>query len=115
MSAKHMTATWQGHRNDLPEGRAWLVTTEDDHRYTVTFYRGWNGLRWAMCRCAAYNHGNLCRHILFAAHSDSILTGVPMLAPEEIKKAPDEPMSDFEQEIAMHMSAEAEDRRSYAR
>lgn len=94
-TTKRLTATFNGQRKQLPEGRAWLVQTEKGHRYIVTFFKGWNGYRFGTCQCKAYNCGMLCRHLLFAANADAMLTGVPTLPAEEIKRVPVEPFEVF--------------------
>lgn len=78
----NICAAWNGSRFDLPEGREWLVTTNDNpaekpHRYLVAVWVESELGRVASCQCRAFQFGNPCRHIKYVALVDSILTGAP--------------------------------------
>lgn len=79
----NICASWNGSRFDLPEGREWLVTTNDNpaerpHAYVVTVWVEEGLGRIASCRCDAFRFGNPCRHIRYAQAVDSILTNAPV-------------------------------------
>jgi uncharacterized Zn finger protein len=58
---------------------AYLVITQENHRYTVRFNRV-DGVRFGRCTCAAGVRGIPCRHLVKAAFVDSAFTGYPMEA-----------------------------------
>jgi hypothetical protein len=71
-------ATYFKTRHDLPQGREWLVTTENEHSYVVTVWVEEELGRLASCRCKAFSFGQPCRHIRFVAYADSFLTRAPL-------------------------------------
>lgn len=76
-------ASYSATRFDLPEGREWLVTTNDNpaerpHRYLVAVWVEEGLGRIASCQCKAFQFGNPCRHIKYVALVDSILTNAPV-------------------------------------
>ena len=66
------------HVTRFAEG-AYIVITQENHRYTVRFQRH-DGARYGRCNCAAGVRQIPCRHLVEAAFVDSALTGYPMEA-----------------------------------
>jgi hypothetical protein len=71
-------ATFDGNRFDLPEGRDWLVTSEESHAYVVTVWVEEDLGRMASCRCDGFKFGRCCRHVKYVQVVDSLLTKAPV-------------------------------------
>lgn len=83
-----MTAQYHKTRFDLSEGREWAVTSDTSgNTYLVTFYKGEQGKRFGYCSCAAASFDQPCKHLIFAAGCDSVLTRIPMRDVSELKRA----------------------------
>jgi hypothetical protein len=64
--------------------RRYLVVTPQNHRYTVRMEMH-DGLRYAICNCAAGSKNMACYHIVGAAALDTALTGY--VQPTTLKQA----------------------------